>query len=153
MVEIQKPKKPSAALWWIGFVVIIAGSYIAFDSIGSSGGFPTNLELASLICGASLLIGMVPIVYYIVLEHKHSIFIERETEDIAMKNGIQVPHKVSFIPLFVSCCLLFGSFVANWMLGDTESCFLFLGGMLLLIYYLVLAINRENRVKGLAEEM
>jgi len=39
------------------------------------------------------------------------------------------------------------------MLGDTESELLFLGGMLLLIYYLVLVIKRENRVKGLAEEM
>lgn len=153
MVEIQKPKKPSPALWWIGILVIITGFYSGFNSIGSSSGIPTNLEVASFICGASLLIGMVPIVYYLVLENKHSVFIERETEVLVMKNGDNFPSKVSFIPLFVSCFLLFSSFFANWILGDTESNFLFLVGMLLLIYYLVLVIKRETRVKELGEEM
>jgi hypothetical protein len=39
------------------------------------------------------------------------------------------------------------------MLGDKESNFLCLSGMLLLIYFLVLVINRENKVKRLSEEM
>jgi len=153
MVEIPKPKKPSAALWWIGILIIIVGPYMAVDSIESGSGVWTNLELPSFICGASLLVGMCPMVYYIVLERKHSRVIENEKEAIVMEQGIHFPAKVSSIPLLVSCCLLFGSFVANWMLGDTESEFLFLGGMLLLIYYLVLVMKRENRVKGLAEEM
>ena len=153
VVEIKKPKKPSAALWWIGLLIIIAGIYVAANSIGSSSGIPTNLELASFICCASLLIGMVPIGYYLILENKHSVVIEKETEAIAIKHGIDFPPKVSFIPLFVSCILLFGSFTANWMLGDTESNFLCLSGMLLLIYFLVLVIKRENKVKRLSEEM
>jgi len=157
MVEIPKPKKPSAALWWIGILIIIVGLYMAFNILDSAGGWyhgdTTDIKLASLICGASLLVGMCPMVYYIVLERKHSRVIENEKEAIVMEQGIHFPAKVSSIPLLVSCCLLFGSFVANWMLGDTESEFLFLGGMLLLIYYLVLVMKRENRVKGLAEEM
>ena len=153
MVEIQKPKKPSSALWWIGILVIVTGFYIGFNSIGSSGGIPTNLELASFICGASLFVGMIPIVYYLVLENKHSVFVEKETEVFVMEKGNNFPSKVSFIPLFVSCFLLFCSFIANWMLGDTESNFLFLVGILLLIYYLVLVIKRDTRVKALAEEM
>lgn len=96
---------------------------------------------------------MVPIGYYLVLENKHSVVIEKEAKAIAIKQGIDVPPKVSFIPLFVSCFLLFGSFTANWMLGDTESNFLCFSGMLLLIYFLVLVIDRENKVKRLSEEM
>ena len=153
MVEIQKPKKPSSALWWVGILVIVTGFYIGFNSIGSSGGIPTNLELASFICGASLFVGMIPIVYYLVLENKHSVFVEKETEVFVMEKGNNFPSKVSFIPLFVSCFLLFCSFIANWMLGDTESNLLFLVGILLLIYYLVLVIKRDTRVKALAEEM
>ena len=153
MAVIQKPKKPNSALFWIGILVIIAGFYMGFDSIGSSGGIPTNLELAFFICGVSLFIGMVTIIYYVVLENKHSVFVEKETEVFVMEKGNNFPSKVSFIPLFVSCFLLFCSFIANWMLGDTESNFLFLVGILLLIYYLVLVIKRDTRVKALAEEM
>ena len=153
VVEIQKPAKPSAALWWIGILIIVVGILVAANSIGSSGGVPTNLELASAICCASLLLGMIPIGYYLILENKHYVVTEKETDTIVMKHGIDLPPKVSFIPLFVSCFLLFGSFTANWMLGDKESNFLCLSGMLLLIYFLVLVINRENKVKRLSEEM
>ena len=150
---IQKPEKPSPAFWWIGILVIVAGFYMGFNSIDSSSGIPTNLELASFICGASLFIGMVPIIYYLVLENKHSVFVEKETEFFVMEKGDNYPSRVSFIPLFVSCFLLFSSFIANWMLGDIESNFLFFVGMLLLIYYLALVIKRKNRVKSLAEKM
>ena len=155
MVEVQKPKKPSAALWWIGILIIIVGLYLATASIGSSSGVPTNLEIASFICGASLLAGMVPIGYYLVLETKHSGVIEKQTEAIVIKHGIDFPPKVSIILLRVSCCIILGSIFANMLeyLGDTESGFLFFSGMILLIYYLVLVIKRENRVKGLSEEM
>ena len=150
MVEIQKPEKPSSAPLWIGILIIIVGLSMALGSIGMSGGIPTTGK-ASFICGFSLLVGMIPIGNYIVLGHKHSIVVEKETEAIAMKRGIHYPPKVSIIPLFVSCYLLFGSFFANWTtwLGG----FLFFGGLLLLIYYLLLVIKRENRVKELAEAM
>ena len=150
MVEIQKPEKPSSASLWIGILIIIVGLSMALGSIGMSGGIPTT-EKASFICGASLLVGMIPIGNYIVLGHKHSRVVEKKTEAIAMKRGIHYPPKVSIIPLFVSCCLLFGSFFANWTtwLGG----FLFFGGVLLLIYHLFFIIIRQYRVKELAEAM
>jgi len=149
-VVLLLPEKPSSAPLWIGILIIIVGLFMALGSI-RTGGNPST-EKASFICGASLLVGMIPIGNYIVLGHKHSRVVEKKTEAIVKKRGIHFPPKVSIIPLFVSCCLLFGSFFANWMKSELSE-FLFFGGVLLLIYYLLLVIKRENRVKELAEEM
>ena len=44
------PKKPSAALEWIGIVVIIVGFFLAVGSIRFTGWFvPTNLDRVYLI--------------------------------------------------------------------------------------------------------
>ena len=148
-VVLLLPEKPSSAPLWIGILIIIVGLFMALGSI-RTGGNPST-EKASFICGASLLVGMIPIGNYIVLGHKHSRVVEKKTEAIVKKRGIHFPPKVSIIPLFVSCCLLFGSFFANWTtwLGG----FLFFGGVLLLIYHLFFVIIRQYRVKELAEEM
>ena len=105
MVEIQKPEKPSSAPLWIGILIIIVGLSMALGSIGMSGGIPTTGK-ASFICGFSLLVGMIPIGNYIVLGHKHSIVVEKETEAIAMKRGIHYPPKVSIPTL----CFMLSSF-------------------------------------------
>ena len=66
------PKKPSAALEWIGILVIIVGFFLAVGSIRFTGWFvPTNLDRVYLICGVSLLVGGVPIVWHHILREKH----------------------------------------------------------------------------------
>tara|TARA_B100000945_G_scaffold282020_1_gene250099 strand:+ start:360 stop:701 length:342 start_codon:yes stop_codon:yes gene_type:complete len=77
MVGDPIPKKLPAALEWIGFLVIIVGFFLAVGSIRFTGWFvPTNLERAYFICGASLLVGSIPIVWNHILEEKHSKVIE-----------------------------------------------------------------------------
>ena len=71
------PKKPPAALEWIGISVIIVGFFFAIASIRTTGWFvPTNLERAYFICGASLLVGGIPIVWHHILKERHSRAIE-----------------------------------------------------------------------------
>tara|TARA_Y100001978_G_scaffold163881_1_gene150730 strand:+ start:1454 stop:1777 length:324 start_codon:yes stop_codon:yes gene_type:complete len=66
------PKKPPAALQWIGILVIISGFFLAVGSIRFTGWFvPTNLDRVYFICGASLLAGGVPIVWHHILREKH----------------------------------------------------------------------------------
>jgi|TARA_B100000287_G_scaffold11638_1_gene11847 uncharacterized membrane protein len=73
MVEDPIPKKPSAALEWVGITVIIVGFFLAISSIRFTGWFvPTNLERAYFICGASLLVGSIPIVWNHMLKEKYS---------------------------------------------------------------------------------
>tara|TARA_B100000212_G_scaffold139855_1_gene105361 strand:+ start:379 stop:756 length:378 start_codon:yes stop_codon:yes gene_type:complete len=67
------PTKPSAALDWIGILVIIAGFFLAVGSIRFTGWFvPTNLERVYLICGVSLLVGSIPILWNDMLKRKYS---------------------------------------------------------------------------------
>ena len=73
MVEDPIPKKPSAALDWVGITVFIVGFFLAVGSIRFTGWFvPTNLERAYSICGASLLVGSIPIVWNHMLKEKYS---------------------------------------------------------------------------------
>jgi len=73
MVEGQIPKNPSAKLDWIGITVIILGFFLALGSIRFTGWFvPTNLERVYFICGASLLLGSIPIVWNQILREKYS---------------------------------------------------------------------------------
>ena len=66
------PKKPSAALEWIGILTIIVGFFLAVGSIRTTGWFvPTNLDRVYLICGVSLVVGGVPIVWHHILREKH----------------------------------------------------------------------------------
>ena len=72
MVEGPIPKKPSAALEWVGITVIIVGFFLAIGSIRFTGWFvPTNLDRVYFICGVSLLVGGVPIVWHHILREKH----------------------------------------------------------------------------------
>jgi len=149
VVEIQEPEKPSAAPWWIGILIIIVGITVASNSVGSGDGVPSNLEVASAICGGSLLIGLTLMCYYVVLERKHSSAIEKKTATITVEEGIAFPPKVSIIPLLVSICFIIGPIIANDYLSETEFWFHLFGGLLLLIYYLVLIIKRGNELSGL----
>ena len=73
MVEDPIPKKPSAALDLVGITVFIVGFFLAVGSIRFTGWFvPTNLERAYFICGASLLVGSIPIVWNHMLKEKYS---------------------------------------------------------------------------------
>ena len=73
MVEGPIPKKPSAALEWVGITVIIVGFFLAIGSIRFTGWFvPTNLERVYLICGVSLLVGGIPILWNEMLKQKYS---------------------------------------------------------------------------------
>ena len=73
MVEEPVPTKPSAALDWIGILVIIVGFFLAVGSIRFTGWFvPTNLERVYLICGVSLLVGGIPILWNEMLKQKYS---------------------------------------------------------------------------------
>ena len=73
MVEDPIPKKPSAALDWVGITVFIVGFFLAVGSIRFTGWFvPINLERAYSICGASLLVGSIPIVWNHMLKEKYS---------------------------------------------------------------------------------
>ena len=73
MVEEPVPTKPSAALDWIGILVIIVGFFLAVGSIRFTGWFvPTNLERIYLICGVSLLVGGIPILWNDMLKQKYS---------------------------------------------------------------------------------
>ena len=66
------PKKPPAALEWIGILVIIVGFFLAVGSIRFTGWLvPTNLDRVYFICGVSLLVGSVPIVWHHILREKH----------------------------------------------------------------------------------
>lgn len=72
MEGVPIPKKPSAALNWIGISAIIVGFFLAVGSIRFTGWFvPTNLDRVYLICGVSLLVGGVPIVWHHILREKH----------------------------------------------------------------------------------
>ena len=71
------PKKPPSALEWIGILVIIVGFFLAVGSVRFTGWFvPTNLDRVYFICGASLLVGGVPIVWHHILREKHLTAIE-----------------------------------------------------------------------------
>ena len=73
MVEDPIPKKPSATLDWIGITVIILGFFLALGSIRFTGWFvPTNLERVYFVCGVSLLLGSIPIVWNHILKEKYS---------------------------------------------------------------------------------
>ena len=73
MVEGQIPKNPSAKLDWIGITVIILGFFLALGSIRFTGWFvPTNLERVYFICGGSLLLGSIPIIWNQILREKYS---------------------------------------------------------------------------------
>ncbi len=73
MVEDHIPNKPSAKLDWIGITVIILGFFLALGSIRFTGWFvPTNLERVYFICGMSLLLGSIPIVWNQILREKYS---------------------------------------------------------------------------------
>ena len=73
MLEDPIPKKPSAALEWVGITVIIVGFFLAIGSIRFTGWFvPTNLERVYFICGVSLLLGSIPIVWNHILKEKYS---------------------------------------------------------------------------------
>ena len=72
MVGEPVPRKPSAALDWIGILVIIVGFFLAIDSIRFTGWFvPTNLEHVYLICWVSLLVGGIPILWNDMLKQKY----------------------------------------------------------------------------------
>ena len=104
------PKKPPAALEWIGILVIISGFFLAVGSIRFTGWFvPTNLDRVYFICGASLLAGGVPIVWHHILREKHLNAIEDH-------NGKHTnsPSLIIMAPLALFSGVLGGMFV-QWI--------------------------------------
>tara|TARA_B100001109_G_scaffold254515_1_gene254401 strand:+ start:324 stop:662 length:339 start_codon:yes stop_codon:yes gene_type:complete len=106
MVEGQIPKKPSAKLDWIGITVILLGFFLALGSIRFTGWFiPTNLERVYLICGMSLLLGSIPIVWNQILRERYS----KAFEDHDGKNKVKFLHLFFFFLAIDLVILIFST--------------------------------------------
>ena len=102
MVEDQIPKNPSAKLDWIGITLIMLGFFLALGNIRFTGWFvPTNLDRVYFICGMSLLLGSIPIVWNQILRDKYS----KAFEDNEEKNKWKLWH-LFFIFLAIDLIIL-----------------------------------------------
>ena len=79
MVEDPMPQKPSAALGWLGILVIIVGFFVYVSSISWTGWFvPTVPKWADYMCYSSLFLGTGLIIWSLALQHRYEKAIEAQ---------------------------------------------------------------------------